>query len=139
MTSHPSRLAFVIATLMAMAAVRAGAQDTPRQLFEAGRYQEAIDKSAGDGSPAALYLKGLSYLKLNQLAAAKDAFGQVGGDEAWHAVGQSAVALADNNRDALIKFYGAEKGRAFKYAQAYEVCEYGRQPSVEDLIKLMPF
>jgi N-acetylglucosamine malate deacetylase 1 len=46
---------------------------------------------------------------------------------------------ADRNREALIKFYGAEKGRAIKYAQAYEVCEYGRQPSVEDLKKLMPF
>jgi tetratricopeptide (TPR) repeat protein len=102
MTSHPYRLAFVVATLLAIAAVRAGAQDTPRQLFEAGKYQAAIDKSAGDGSPATVYLKGLSYLKLNQPAAAKDAFGQVGGDEAWHSVGQSAVALTDNNRDAAL-------------------------------------
>src|SRR5689334_11517455 len=68
MTSHPSRLAFVVATVLAMAAVRAGAQETPRQLFEAGKYQAAIDKSAGDGSPATLYLKGLSYVKLNQPA-----------------------------------------------------------------------
>ena len=45
MTSHPYRLAFVVATLLAIAAVRAGAQDTPRQLFEAGKYQAAIDKS----------------------------------------------------------------------------------------------
>jgi LmbE family N-acetylglucosaminyl deacetylase len=46
---------------------------------------------------------------------------------------------ADRYRDTLIKFYGPEKGKTIKYAQAYEVCEYGRQPSVEDLKKLMPF
>ena len=49
------------------------------------------------------------------------------------------AAQANNYRDALVKFYGAEKGRAFKYAQAYEVCEYGRQPSAEDLKRIFPF
>src|SRR5215467_12425195 len=107
MTSSPCRLAFVIAAMLSIAAVRAGAQDTPRQLFEAGKYQAAVDKSAGDASPATLYLKGLSYLKLNQPAAAKDAFGQVGGDDAWHSVGQSAIALVDNNRDAALAAAGA--------------------------------
>ena len=102
MTSRPYRLAFVVATMLSLAAVRAGAQDSPRQLFEAGKYQAAIDKSAGDGSPATVYLKGLSFLKLNQPAAAKEAFGQVGGDEAWQSVGQSAIALTDNNRDAAL-------------------------------------
>src|SRR5262245_19321077 len=92
MVSRPSRFVFVVAPMLSIAAGRAGAQDS-RQLFEAGKYQAAIDKSAGDGSPATLYLKGLSYVKLNQPAAAKEAFGQIGGDEAWQAVGQSAIAL----------------------------------------------
>jgi LmbE family N-acetylglucosaminyl deacetylase len=49
------------------------------------------------------------------------------------------AAQANNYRDALVKFYGAEKGRAVKYAQAYEVCEYGRQPSAEDLKRIFAF
>jgi hypothetical protein len=45
----------------------------------------------------------------------------------------------NNHRGALVKFYGAEKGRAVKYAQAYAVCEYGRQPSAEDLKRIFAF
>jgi tetratricopeptide (TPR) repeat protein len=102
MPSHHHRLALVVVTMLSIAAARASAQDNPRQLFEAGKYQAAIDKSAGDASPASQYLKGLSFLKLNNAAAAKDAFGKVGGDEAWQSVGQSAMALTDNNRDAAL-------------------------------------
>jgi hypothetical protein len=36
--------------------------------------------------------------------------------------------LADLYRDQLIEFYGKEKGRQIKYAEAFEVCEYGRLP-----------
>jgi LmbE family N-acetylglucosaminyl deacetylase len=46
---------------------------------------------------------------------------------------------ANQYRDALVKYYGDEKGRAVKYAQAFEVCEYGRQPSAEEMKKLFPF
>ena len=46
---------------------------------------------------------------------------------------------ADRNRELLAKFYGADKAKTIKYAQAYEVCEYGRQPSEEDLKKLFPW
>ena len=46
---------------------------------------------------------------------------------------------ADKYRDALVKFYGEQQARKVHYAQAYEVCEYGRQPSKEDLKKIFPF
>jgi LmbE family N-acetylglucosaminyl deacetylase len=46
---------------------------------------------------------------------------------------------ADSYRDALVKFYGPEKARAIRYAQAFEICEYGRQPSQDDLKKIFPF
>ena len=46
---------------------------------------------------------------------------------------------ADNYRDALVKFYGEQQGRKVKYAQAFEVCEYGRQPSQNDLKQMFPF
>jgi N-acetylglucosamine malate deacetylase 1 len=49
------------------------------------------------------------------------------------------AGYADSYRDALVKFYGEEHGRKVRYAQAFEVCEYGRQPSRDDLKKIFPF
>lgn len=46
---------------------------------------------------------------------------------------------ATKYRDALVKWYGEERGKAVKYAETFEICEYGRQPSPEDLKKLFPF
>lgn len=49
------------------------------------------------------------------------------------------AGYANNYRSALTAFYGAEKGQAIRYAQAFEVCEYGRRPSQEELRRLFPF
>lgn len=46
---------------------------------------------------------------------------------------------ANRYRDVLIQYYGEEKGRAVKFAEAFEICEYGRQPSPEEIRKLFPF
>jgi LmbE family N-acetylglucosaminyl deacetylase len=46
---------------------------------------------------------------------------------------------ADACRDKLIELYGEEKGRQVKYAEAFQICEYGSQPSAEQLRKLFPF
>jgi N-acetylglucosamine malate deacetylase 1 len=46
---------------------------------------------------------------------------------------------ADRYRDLLIKLYGEKKGKAVKYAEAFEVSQYGRQPPLDDLKKLFPF
>ena len=46
---------------------------------------------------------------------------------------------AGSYRDALVKFYGEERGRKTRYAQAFEVCEYGRQPSRDELKQMFPF
>ena len=43
-----------------------------------------------------------------------------------------SAALADKYRDRLIELYGEEKGRAIVYAEAFEISEYGRQPSEEE-------
>lgn len=48
-------------------------------------------------------------------------------------------AEADRFRDALVKWYGAEQGRAVRFAEAFEICEYGRQPSPDEVRKLFPF
>lgn len=50
-----------------------------------------------------------------------------------------ASGEADRFRDSLIRWYGPEVGKATKYAEAFEICEYGRQPSEADLRKLFPF
>jgi LmbE family N-acetylglucosaminyl deacetylase len=49
------------------------------------------------------------------------------------------AAQADNSRDALAKFYGPERARSVPYAQAFEICEYGRQPSQDELKQMFPF
>jgi LmbE family N-acetylglucosaminyl deacetylase len=46
---------------------------------------------------------------------------------------------ANQYREALVKFYGPEKAKSIKYAQAFEICEYGRTPPLEELKKLFPF
>jgi N-acetylglucosamine malate deacetylase 1 len=49
------------------------------------------------------------------------------------------AAQADRFRPTLVKFYGEESGKKVRYAQAFEICEYGRQPSQEELRKIFPF
>ena len=39
----------------------------------------------------------------------------------------------------LAEWFVAEKGKGVKYAEAFEVCEYGRRPNKEELAKLFPF
>jgi LmbE family N-acetylglucosaminyl deacetylase len=47
--------------------------------------------------------------------------------------------IAENYRDALVKWYGEEKGKAAKYAEAFEICEYGYQPNEAKIRELFPF
>jgi LmbE family N-acetylglucosaminyl deacetylase len=46
---------------------------------------------------------------------------------------------ADSFRKKLIEFYGEERGGKVRYAEGFELCEYGRSPSKEELKKLFPF
>ncbi|MFC4874095.1 PIG-L deacetylase family protein [Negadavirga shengliensis] len=41
-------------------------------------------------------------------------------------------------RKSLEKWYGADKARNAQYAETFEICEYGSQPSEEDIKKLFP-
>ena len=47
--------------------------------------------------------------------------------------------IAERCREKLIELYGEEQGRQVRYAEAFEVCEYGRQPTREELRTLFPF
>jgi LmbE family N-acetylglucosaminyl deacetylase len=46
---------------------------------------------------------------------------------------------ADRYRNALAKWYGPDRAKEIKYAEAFEICEYGRQPSDAEVRKLFPF
>jgi LmbE family N-acetylglucosaminyl deacetylase len=48
-------------------------------------------------------------------------------------------STANKYRAKLIEAYGREKGKKVRYAEAFEVCEYGRRPSAAGLKKLFPF
>ena len=42
-------------------------------------------------------------------------------------------------RQALVKWYGQETAKGMKYAEAFEICEYGKRPSEAELRQLFPF
>ena len=46
---------------------------------------------------------------------------------------------ANRYRNALIKWYGEERGRQIQFAETFEICEYGRQPSTGEIRQLFPF
>jgi N-acetylglucosamine malate deacetylase 1 len=48
-------------------------------------------------------------------------------------------AEANRAREALVKFYGREKGQAVRFAEAFEICEYGRKPNDAEIKSLFPF
>lgn len=49
------------------------------------------------------------------------------------------ASQANRFRKELIDWYGEEKGKAVKYAEAFEICEYGKQPNKAELARLFPF
>ncbi len=103
MSSRRYRIALALLVALCAAGIRVTAQEGPRKLFEAGDYQAVIEQTAADRSPGAQYLRGQADLRINQPDAAKEAFGRLASaDAAWQAVGQSAIALTDNNKDAAL-------------------------------------
>lgn len=47
--------------------------------------------------------------------------------------------IAQRFRTKLGEFYGQDKASSIKYAEAFEICEYGRRPDQQELKKLFPF
>jgi N-acetylglucosamine malate deacetylase 1 len=50
-----------------------------------------------------------------------------------------SLDLAQRFRSKLGEFYSAQKAEGIRYAEAFELCEYGAQPSKDELKKLFPF
>jgi LmbE family N-acetylglucosaminyl deacetylase len=49
------------------------------------------------------------------------------------------AATADRFREALREAYGPDRGAAVRFAEAFEICEYGRRPTREEIKQLFPF
>jgi len=49
------------------------------------------------------------------------------------------AAEADRFRAVLVRLYGEQRGTAVQFAEAFELCEYGRRPSAAELRTLFPF
>jgi len=46
---------------------------------------------------------------------------------------------AKRYRATLARWYGQEQAEKIKYAEAFEICEYGQQPSEQEIRRLFPF
>ena len=46
--------------------------------------------------------------------------------------------LSEEQKQGLEKWYSSEKASSFNYAESFEVCEYGHQPSDEELKNIFP-
>ncbi len=49
------------------------------------------------------------------------------------------ASTANQFRKELADWYGQERAGKIKYAEAFEICEYGRRPSKQEIRKLFPF
>ena len=49
------------------------------------------------------------------------------------------ASLAEQFRGKLVDWAGKERGEKVKHAEAFELCEYGRQPDQAELKRLFPF
>jgi len=48
-------------------------------------------------------------------------------------------SVADHYRTGLEQWYGKDRAAKVKYAEAFEICEYGRRPDKAELARLFPF
>ncbi len=52
---------------------------------------------------------------------------------------RSFAGAANQFRKQLVDWYGQEQGGKVRYAEAFEICEYGRQPNKKEIRELFPF
>lgn len=59
--------------------------------------------------------------------------------EVRDAFSQRFASTADRFRARLAARYGQQRASTIKYAEAFEICEYGRQPDEAEIRRLFPF
>jgi len=52
---------------------------------------------------------------------------------------RSFASAANQFRKALTEWYGPDQANKIRYAEAFEICEYGRQPNKKEIRELFPF
>jgi LmbE family N-acetylglucosaminyl deacetylase len=61
----------------------------------------------------------------------------------WQAVRDRFVnrqrEIANKYRPELVRWYGQDRAAKIEYAEAFEICEYGRRPEPAEIKKLFPF
>lgn len=61
----------------------------------------------------------------------------------WHAVRDGLtnrqLEITGRCRQSLIQWYGPERGAGVQFAEAFEICEYGRMPDKTEIKRLFPF
>ena len=57
--------------------------------------------------------------------------------EAWLATSR-ARPIGSEVRASLVKWYGGDRAENVTHAEAFEICEYGRQPNPTDIRRLFP-
>lgn len=104
-----TRILMSSALAVALVAGAAAEQESAQQLFQRGAFAEAAqrvqaEREAGNNDPASIYIAGQAYLRLDQNQPAREQFAVLanGDDEAWRAVGQSAIALIDGAMDEAV-------------------------------------
>ena len=50
----------------------------------------------------------------------------------------ATCAIADQYRERLVALYGQERGGKVRYAEAFQLGQYGRQASIDELKKMFP-
>lgn len=58
--------------------------------------------------------------------------------EEWLKQRWASGNVSAEQRKALEEWYGAEKAAEFSHAESFEICEYGHQPSEEEIRRLFP-
>ena len=138
--SVQSKLVWLLAFVIGMSAGCAGGArlSVPRaqapqpemsaqELFEAGRFQDALARASA-GAPAAtpprdVFFAAQAAVRLGRIDVAQELFGRLAGvDQAWQATARLATALAAGDADAL----AAARAQAEQYpAHAYAQYELG--------------
>jgi LmbE family N-acetylglucosaminyl deacetylase len=58
--------------------------------------------------------------------------------KAWLKTRWMGRSMSDAQKAGLAKWYSAEKAASFKYAESFEITEYGAQPTEADIRRLFP-
>ncbi|HEY5617023.1 MAG TPA: tetratricopeptide repeat protein [Vicinamibacterales bacterium] len=93
-----------------------------RKMYEAGRYQQAVEASSEGAAPAVVYTAAQSHQKLGASDQARDSYAQLAArpeDDAWHFVGMSGQQLLDGQTDAAAESARQAVARAGNLPEAH--------------------